>query len=307
MPGAVVGRCGLGGQTLLKRLVKRRPHLFSSRVTCFDRLFPGHGLVSQIRTAGGDVIARASATLSLPMDPDGGWKPDGSRLSWLNAPSGKEEDRIRIRVREHSAIMPGEDGTETVSETCTLLTTILNWEDAPADQVRDAYVARWSASETTFGEDKSTIAGAGKRTSGPVFRSGHPRLLIQEAWSWPTGTQLVRASKAAALTSDYADARALRRQDGKHVTAGGESFAAARRNAVRSMAATQVTAASSLDQIAAAADSSARACLHTLNVPDRNRHSQRKQKARPGFGHTTATKTTYTGKPQVIVYAPGFR
>ncbi len=306
MLGAVMGRCGLGEQTLLKRLVKRRPELFSMRVTCFDRLFPGHGLVAAIVSAGGDVIARASAALSLPMDPDGGWQPDGSRMSWLNAPSGKEKDRIRIRVCEHSAIMPGKDGEETVSETCTLLTTILNWEDAPADQVRDAYVSRWSASETTFGEDKSAITGAGNRTSGPVFRSGHPRLVIQEAWAWLTGTQLVRASKAAALASEYAGARAQRRRDGRHVTAGEESFAAARRNAVRSMAATQVTAGSPLEAIAAAADSAARACLRTLNVPDRNRHSERKQKARPGFGHTAATKKTHTGKPQVIVYAPGF-
>jgi hypothetical protein len=306
MLGAVLGRCGLGEQTLLKRLAKRRPELFDKRVTCFDRLFPGHALVAEILSAGGDVIARASATLSLPMDPDDGWQPDGSRMSWLNAPSGREEDRIRLRVCEHSAIMPGEDGEGTVSETCTLLTTILNWEDAPADQVRDAYASRWSASETTFGEDKTTITGAGKRTSGPVFRSGHPRLVVQEAWAWLAGTQLVRASKAAALTSEYAGARALRRRAGKPVTDAEESFAAARRHATLSMVTSQVTAAASLEALAAAADSAARACLHTLNVPDRNRHSERKQKARPKFGHTPATKKTYTGKPQVIVYAPGF-
>src|SRR5437762_553336 len=37
--------------------------------------------------------------------------------------------------------------------------------------------------ETTFGEDKTTITGAGNRTSGPVLRSGSPRLVIQEAWA----------------------------------------------------------------------------------------------------------------------------
>lgn len=304
MLGAVMGRCGLGEQTLLKRLVKRRPHLFARRVTCFDRLFPGHGLVRQILSADGDVIARASATLSLPMDPGGGWLPDGSRLSWLNAPSGKEEERIRIRVCEHSALLPGKDGEEEASETCTLLTTLLNWEDAPAGQVREAYVSRWSASETTFGENKPAIAGAGKRTSGPVFRSGHPRLVIQEAWAWLTGTQLTRASKAAAQASDYAPVRALRRRGGRPVTDAEGSFAAARRHTIRSMITSQVTASSSLEALAAAGDSAARACLHTLNVPDRHRRSDRKQKARPGFGHATATKTTYTGKPQVIVYAP---
>jgi len=64
----------------------------------------------------------------------------GSRLSWLNAPSGKKEDRIRIRVCEHNAIMPGPGGDGQVSETCTLITTVLDWEAAPADQVRDAYI-----------------------------------------------------------------------------------------------------------------------------------------------------------------------
>jgi hypothetical protein len=304
--GAVLGSCRAGEQTLLKRLVKRRPFLFAGRVTCFDRCFPGHGLVAEIRTAGGHIVARASATLSLPMDDDGGWLPDGSRLSWLNAPSGKKEDRIRIRVCEHNAIMPGPGGDDQVSETCTLITTVLGWEAAPADQVRDAYIARWSASETTFGEDKTTITGAGNRTSGPVLRSGCPRLVVQEAWAWLAGTQLVRASEAAALRSDHAAARALRRRDLKPVTADEESFTAARQHAIRSMTTTQVTAVSSLEAIAAAADAAARACLHTLNLPGRQRHSERKQKARPKFGHTAATKQTFTGKPQITVFAPGF-
>ena len=38
----------------------------------------------------------------------------------------------------------------------------------------------------------------------------------------------------------------------------------------------------------------------------RQRHSERKQKARPKFAHTAATKQTSTGKPQVTVFAPGF-
>ena len=34
--------------------------------------------------------------------------------------------------------------------------------------------------------------------------------------------------------------------------------------------------------------------------------SKRAQKARPKFRHATATKKTFTGKPQVTVFAPGF-
>jgi hypothetical protein len=59
---------------------------------------------------------------------------------------------------------------------------------------------------------QAAITGAGNRTSGPVLRSGSPRLVIQEAWAWLTATQLVRASQAAALRTKAAAARALRRR-----------------------------------------------------------------------------------------------
>ena len=174
--------------------------------------------------------------------------------------------------------------------------------------MREAYLTRWSASETTFGEDKTAITGAGNRTSGPVLRSGSPRLVIQEAWAWLTATQLVRASTAAALHSQAAAARALRRKDSRKdnvpVTADQESFTAARHHAIRSMAFSQVTVSSSLDALTAAADAAARAALHTLNVPGRERHSQRAQKARSKFPHASRTKQTVTGKPQVTVFAP---
>ncbi len=305
MTGAILGSSHAGEQTLLKRLARRRPDLFAGRVTCFDRNFPGHELITAILDAGGHVIARVSATVALPLAEGGGWLPDGSRLTWLNAPSGKKAGRLPVRVTEHNAVMPS-GGKEEVSETCTVITTLPDHEAAPADQVRDAYLTRWSASETTFGEDKTTITGAGNRTSGPVLRSGSPRLVIQEAWAWLAGTQLVRASEAAALRSEEAAARALRRKDARPVTADEESFTAARLHILRSMESTQITATSSLDAIAAAADRAARAELHVLNAPGRQRHSRRAQKARPKFPHATATKRTFTGKPEVTVFAPGF-
>jgi len=307
MLGAIPGQAGTGEQTLLKRLVRRRPGLFAGRVTCFDRNFPGYDLITAILDAGGHVIARVKEGISLPFDgPDRGWLPDGSRMTWLNAPSGRKQDRLPVRAAEHNVIMPAADGEEEASETCTVITTLLDHRAAPADQVRDTYLTRWSASETTFGEDKTTITGAGNRTSGPVLRSGSPRLVIQEAWAWLTATQLVRASQAAALRTEAAAARALRRRSRAPVTADEESFTAGLHHAIRSMTSTQVTASSSLQALAAAADTAARDCLHTLSLPGRQRHSKRAQKARPKFPHASATKTTVTGKPQVSVFAPGF-
>ena len=303
MLGAILGRARAGEQTLLARLARRRPGLFASRVICFDRNFPGCELISAIRHAGGHVVARVEEGIALPMA-EGGWLPDGSRMTWLNAQSGKAEDRLPVRAAEHNAVLPGGDGKE-VSETCTLITTLLDHRAAPADAVRDTYRTRWSASETTFGEDKTAITGAGNRTSGPVLRSGSPRLVIQEAWAWLTATQLVRASAAAALRSEAAAARALRRKDSAPVTADEESFTAARHHAIRSVTSSQVTASSSLAALAAAADAAARAALHTLNVTGRERHSKRAQKARPKFPHTAATKQTVTGTSAITVFAPG--
>ena len=304
MLGAICGRARAGEQTLLARLVRRRPELVAGRVICFDRNFPGHDLISAIVNAGGHVVARVKAGISLPVEP-GGWLPDGSRMTWLNAPSGKKEDRLPVRAAEHNAVLPCGDGEEA-SETCTLITTLLDHHAAPADAVRETYLARWSASETTFGEDKATITGAGNRTSGPVLRSGSPRLVIQEAWAWLTAVQLVRASAAAALRGEAAAARALRRKDNALVTADEESFTTVLRHAIRTMTSSQVTASSTLTALAAAADAAARAALRALNVPGRERHSQRTQKARPKFAHTSATKPTITGKPEVSVFAPGF-
>jgi len=162
MPGAITGQARAGEQTLLKRLVKRRPDLFAGRVTCFDRNFPGYDLITAILDAGGHVIARMKEGISLGFQdgPDRGWLPDGSRMSWLNAPSGNEQDRLPVRVAEHNATMPRGDGKE-VSETCTVITTLLDHQAAPAEAVREAYLTRWSASETTFGEDKTTTAPRG--------------------------------------------------------------------------------------------------------------------------------------------------
>jgi Insertion element 4 transposase N-terminal len=304
--GAVLGTARDGEQTLLKRLADEQPGLFAGRVTLFDRNFPGHDVILAILLAKGHVIARARGGIALPFQdtPDRGWLPDGSRTSWLNAPSGKKEDRLPVRVAEHSVLVTGPDGEE-ISETCTLITTLLDETAVPADVLREAYPNRWTASETTFGENKATITGAGNRTSGPVVRSGCPRLAEQEIWAWLAGTQLVRAGEAATLRSEEAAARALRRADARPVTADEESFTAAWHHAVRSMETTQVTATSSLAALTAARDAAARAHLHTLNIPGRNRHSPREQKARPKFPHTSATKPTVTGKYQVIVYAPG--
>jgi hypothetical protein len=61
-----LGQACAGEQTLLKRLVKRRPDLFAGLVVCFDRNFPGHELILAILAAGGHVIARVKEGIPAP-------------------------------------------------------------------------------------------------------------------------------------------------------------------------------------------------------------------------------------------------
>ena len=181
-------------------------------------------------------------------------------MTWLNAPSGKKQDRLPVRAAEHNVIMPSGDGKEEASETCTVITTLLDHEAAPADQVRDTYLTRWSASETTFGEDKTTITGRGEPhlRPRPALRlpaAGHPGSLGL-ADRHPAGPR--QRSRRAAQRGTPPPARCAAGTP-RPVTADEESFTAARHHMIRSMASTQVTATSSLDALAAAADAAARA------------------------------------------------
>ncbi len=96
---------GAGEQTLLARLIRRRPELFAGRVFCFDQNFPGHKIITAILDAGGHLVARVKAGISLPVTEDG-WLPDGSRVTYLNAPGGKKAGRLPVRVVEHNAVLP---------------------------------------------------------------------------------------------------------------------------------------------------------------------------------------------------------
>jgi hypothetical protein len=301
--GAITGRARAGEQALLARLIARRPEVFAGRVFCFDRNFSGYDIITAIIDAGGHVVARVKdASPALPVIA-GGWLGDGSRMSYLNAPAGTTADRLPVRVVEHNAMLPCGDG-EQVSETYTLISTLLDHTVAGAEAIREVYLMRWSASETSFGEDKATLRGAGDRTSGPVLRSGSPRLVIQEFWAWLTGTQLVRASAVSSVTGNAA-ARALRRRETSGpVTTDAVSFSVTWDNAVRSMIQTKVTATTSLAELAALAGATARSALHTLIVTGRQRHSPRFQKARPKFPHTSVTKNTVTGVPAITRFAP---
>ena len=53
-------------------------------------------------------------------------------MTWLNAPSGKKQDRLPVRAAEHNVILPSGDWEQEPSQTCTVITTLLYYEAAPA-------------------------------------------------------------------------------------------------------------------------------------------------------------------------------
>ena len=80
---------------------------------------PGYDLITAILDAGGHVVARVKEGIALPLadGPGRGWLPDGSRMTWLNAPSGRKADRLPVRAAEHNALFPAGGGQEEPSET----------------------------------------------------------------------------------------------------------------------------------------------------------------------------------------------
>jgi transposase IS4-like protein/DDE family transposase len=298
--GAAADATDTGEQSLVARLVRDHPELFAGRVFLMDRNFLGYHLITAILDAGGHLIMRVKSGINLPVTQDG-WLPDGSRLTYLDEPARhKVADRLPLRVAEHNAELPGASGD--VSETYTIATTLLDHREADAETLRTAYPMRWSASETTIGENKTTVTGAGPATT-PCLRSGEPDLIYQELWAWLAATQLVRATAAAAAGTRSAAAISARRQAGPAST-DQVSFTTMRRAATASMRQSLVTATTSLAALAALAEGAGQTALHTLNLTGRQRYSERKQRSRPAFGHTTVTKTTHTGPVKITRFQP---
>jgi hypothetical protein len=112
----------------------------------------------------------------------------------------------------------------------------------------------------------------------------------------------VRASAAAAASGPEATAIAARRRG----AAGTDqiSFTTMRRTIVTSMRQSMVAATTSLPALAALAVTASQAALHALVVTGRERYSERKQKSRPSFPLSAATRTTHAGPVTITRFQP---
>ena len=271
---AVADASRVGEQTLTARLVAAHPDLFTSdHVYVLDRNFFSVELVEAIHRQGqgAHLVMRMKAGIRLPVVKRLG---DGDYLSWIRTPDKRP---LTVRVVEYDIEKPD----KSTSELFCLLTTLTDEKRYSKQDIAGLYPHRWVAAETTIGECKSTITDAGP-SRGPILRSETPELVHQELWAWLAATQLVRRAAHAAATAGNAHTDEM-------------SFTTVRREAIRSMAQSQITATTPSAERAAAIRRAHRHILANKVITGRDRHSPRRQKWRPGFPHASSTKPTSRG------------
>lgn len=150
-----------------------------------DRGFSGYPLWRAASQTGAQLLWRALKNRKLPVLQR---FKDGSYLSQVSpAPAtlkkmgDKTAPAITVRVIDYR--LPGVANAEPVYR---LITTLLDCDRYPADELAALYHERWSI-ETTFAEIKTTLKGA-----DIVLRSKTPELVRQEFWGLLLAHHVVR-------------------------------------------------------------------------------------------------------------------
>lgn len=209
----------VGEKTLAKRLYGR---LRPDELLTADRNFYSYDAWAEAMASGAALLWRAPTQLELPLVrilSDGTYasvlvnpKLRGARRAAViaAAKAGEELDPDAgnlARVIEYN--VPDREGNGT-GELIVLLTTIIDPDDAGADELADTYHQRWEH-ETGNDQLKTHLRGPGK-----VLRSRLPDLAYQEIWAWLTVhyaivVLIARAAEAADIDPDRISfTRALR-------------------------------------------------------------------------------------------------
>ena len=146
--------------------------LGAGQVAIFDRGFCGYDLFDRVRATGAEVIMRAGARFGLKVRQV---LPDGSWIAHLNKPGLRS---IAVRVIEYSVTSTDTiTGEETVGETITLITSLLDHVRYPIEDFPILYRQRWTC-ETVYDEVKTDLRGG----TEVVFRSTSPAGVLAEFW-----------------------------------------------------------------------------------------------------------------------------
>lgn len=167
--GAAVGAYGESEKALLLKMIDQ---LGAGQVAVLDRGFCGYDLFEHIRSTGAEVLMRAGAQFGL--------KPkevlaDGSWIAHLNKPGRRS---VPVRVIEYSVTSTDTfTGEETVGETITLITSLLDHVRYPIEDFPVLYRQRWTC-ETVYDQVKTDLRGG----TEVLFRSTSPAGVLAEFW-----------------------------------------------------------------------------------------------------------------------------
>jgi hypothetical protein len=171
-----VGKFNQSELTLANQILDR---LKPGMLCIADRLFMSFELFKSASATGSELLFRARIDRQLPLVES---LPDGSYLAEIC--SGEDRKRVSpltVRVIEYEVV--GSNGPELYR----LITTILDWEDAPAEELARLYQERWEI-ETTFAELKTHL-----NDSAPFLRSRTPDLVIHEIYGLVMAHFAIRA------------------------------------------------------------------------------------------------------------------
>jgi hypothetical protein len=279
---------GEAEQALLDRALKDYPHVFTpGRLQVMDRNFPGVPRIARMLATGTHVLIRVKDGITL--NRGGRFLADGSYLASITGGG----ITLTVRVIEYLVSVAGADAPELFC----LITDLHDHLTYPAGALAAAYHWRWIGSETCLKEAKSAISGAGP-SAGPMLRSQSPRLVAQEHAAWVISVELARAAATIAVPARKG------KRAGQPVHPREISFTAARRAVITSTGAGAAT--ESLPAVMITANRAAilaGVARRRLSV-DRNRHRDRKTKARPGFTPGGPAIPTITARAQISICRP---
>jgi hypothetical protein len=166
---AAIGPYGESEQTLTRQLLS---HLGPGMLCLADRGFAGFPLFAAAKATGAQLLWRAKSNAVLPVLER---YADGSFRSEIVATPDKRTrtDVLAVRVIEYTITDPGRP---EVAERYRLLTTIMDPEAAPAEELAALYTQRWEI-ETALDELKTH-----QRGPKVVLRSKTPDGVLQEIY-----------------------------------------------------------------------------------------------------------------------------
>jgi hypothetical protein len=262
---------GEAEQVLLDKALKDCPQIFTpDRLWIMDRNFPGVPRIQRMLATGSHVLIRLKDGVTLHRI--GEFLPDGSYLATISG-GGLT---LTVRVIEYWVDIAGQDTPELFC----LITDLHDHIAYPANVLAAAYHWRWIGSETALKEAKSTISGAGPST-GAMLRSACPALVAQEHAAWVVATELARGTSRAAAQIAVPAGKGPRA--GQPVHPREISFTAARRAILATTRTGAATASLPTGLTTTNHHHTLTALARRRVVVDRNRHRDRKTKARLGF------------------------